>query len=138
LTVRAYNALVKHQQQEDEKVILENQWDFSWGLVFCTQKGKPINADWFKLWVFYPALKKAGLPHIRWYDLRHTAATLLMEAGVHPKVVAEILGHANITLTLGTYTHVMPHMHAEAIRKLGDILGDPGPEQTPGEQANMS
>ena len=52
------------------------------------------------------ALAKAGLPRIRIHDLRHTAATQLLERGVHPKVVQEMLGHSTITLTLDTYSHV--------------------------------
>ena len=131
LTGRALNALVEHKQRQDaEKAILKDQWDLSWGLVFCSQKGKPIIETSLAQHVYHPALERAGLPHIRLYDLRHTAATLLMEAGVHPKVVQEILGHSSIMLTMGTYTHVMPHMHADAIRKLGEILGDSGAERT--------
>jgi integrase len=131
LTVRAYNALIEHQhRQEEEQAILADQWDLSWGLVFCTLKGKPLHRQYLESSVYKPALRRAGLPDIRLYDLRHTAATLLMEAGVHPKVVAEILGHSSITLTLGTYSHVLPHMHAEAIAKLGEILGGELLEQT--------
>jgi integrase len=104
LTHRAHSALrVHHQQQREEQAILENQWDNSWNLVFCTRKGKPLHASWLTHRVYEPALREAGLPHIRFYDLRHTAATLLMEAGIHPKVVSEMLGHSSITLTLGTY-----------------------------------
>jgi integrase len=138
LTARAYTALVQHKQQQDEEqVILGSQWDHSWGLVFCTPKGKPINASWLTHRVYEPALKQAGLPHIRMYDLRHTAATLLGKAGVHPKVVQEILGHSSITLTLGTYTHVFPHMHAEAIQKLGEMLGGPGRDQPTASHTEM-
>jgi integrase len=123
LTYTALNALIAHKQRQDEeKAILENEWDLSWGLVFCNQQGKPINATWLVKRVFKPALQRAGLPDIRLYDLRHTAATLLMEAGIHPKVVSEMLGHSSITLTLDTYTHVLPHMHAQAVDKMNTIL----------------
>jgi integrase len=53
-------------------------------------------------------------PHIRFHDLRHTAATLLLLAGVHPKVVSEMLGHASIAITLDLYSHVLPDMQREA------------------------
>ena len=63
---------------------------------------------------FRPLLKKVGLPLIRFHDLRHTAATLLLLAGVHPKVVSEMLGHASIAITLDLYSHVLPDMQREA------------------------
>lgn len=57
---------------------------------------------------FKPLLKHAGLPQIRFHDLRHTCATLLLSKNVNPKVVSEMLGHANIAITLDTYSHVLP------------------------------
>jgi len=63
---------------------------------------------------FRPMLKKAGVPLIRFHDLRHTAATLLLLAGIHPKVVSEMLGHASIAITLDLYSHVLPDMQREA------------------------
>jgi integrase len=64
---------------------------------------------------FQPLLKKAGLPHtIRFHDLRHTYATLLCSKNVNPKVVQEMLGHANISQTMDIYSHVLPNMHDEA------------------------
>jgi len=71
---------------------------------------------------FKPLLKEANLPDIRLYDLRHTCATLLLAAGENPKVVSERLGHANITLTLDTYSHVLPDMQKEAAAKLEEML----------------
>lgn len=64
---------------------------------------------------FKPLLAKAGLPGIRFHDLRHTAATLLLSRGVHPKVVSEMLGHADISITLRIYAHVTPHMQQAAV-----------------------
>ncbi len=69
-----------------------------------------------------PILKKAGLPQIRLYDLRHTHATLLLTAEENPKVVAERLGHSTIVLTLDTYSHVLPTMQRKATDKLEKIL----------------
>lgn len=73
---------------------------------------------------FTALLKAAGLDHRRHrvYDLRHTAATLLLLAGEHPKVVSERLGHASITLTLDVYSHLLPTMQQGAAHKLGRLL----------------
>jgi integrase len=59
---------------------------------------------------FKPLLKRAGLPDIRFHDLRHTCATLLLSRGHHPKLVQELLGHASVALTLDRYSHVLPGM----------------------------
>ncbi|MCA1567399.1 MAG: tyrosine-type recombinase/integrase [Acidobacteria bacterium] len=67
-------------------------------------------------------LVKAKLPRIRLYDLRHICATLLLAANEHPKVVSERLGHASITLTLDTYSHVLPTMQEGASQKLEAML----------------
>lgn len=73
------------------------------------------------------ALRAAGLPHIRVHDLRHTTATVMLEAGIHPKVVQELLGHKTIATTLDTYSHVLPVLHGQAIRALEAWLsGSPG------------
>lgn len=72
---------------------------------------------------FYMILKDADLPKIRLHDLRHSAATILLAMGVHIKVVQEILGHSNVSLTLKVYGHVLPGMQAEAMQKWGNVLG---------------
>ena len=64
----------------------------------------------------------AGLPDVRFHDLRHTAATLMLQNGIHPKVVQERLGHSDISMTLNTYSHVMPGMQEEAAGKLDELL----------------
>ena len=93
------------------------------GLVFATVDGTPINVRNLTLRHFKPILKRAGLPsNFRLYDLRHTCATLLLQANEHPKVVSERLGHASITLTLDTYSHVLPSMQQGASDKLERIL----------------
>jgi integrase len=94
-------------------------------LVFTTPIGRPIHSD--KLAKRFKAiLLQAGLPPLRLYDTRHTAATLALAAGVPPKVVAEQLGHASAALTLDIYSHLLPHMQEEAAIKVEQILAGPG------------
>jgi len=68
------------------------------------------------------ALRRAGFDQMRPYDLRHSAATLLLAAGEHPKVVQEILGHSSIKLTLDTYSHVVPSMQERAAERLEEVI----------------
>ena len=92
------------------------------GLVFMTSTGRPISPRNI-LRHFKSVVKKTGLPEIRFHDLRHTHATLLLAAGVHPKVVQERLGHSQISLTLDTYSHVIPSLQVEAADQFEAILG---------------
>jgi integrase len=75
---------------------------------------------------FYPwnpfIISENDLPDIRFHDLRHTHATLLLAAGVHPKVIQERLGHSQISLTLDTYSHVIPSLQTEAAEQFESIL----------------
>lgn len=91
-------------------------------LVFPNENGKPLVGSTIH-YVMQKVLTDSGLPPIRFHDLRHTHATLLLKAGVHPKVVQERLGHASIAITLDTYSHVLPSMQADVSEKLGRMLG---------------
>ncbi|MBC5805666.1 MAG: tyrosine-type recombinase/integrase [Candidatus Eremiobacter antarcticus] len=71
-------------------------------------------------------VRRAGLPRIKFHDLRHTAATLLLERGVHPKVVAEMLGHSSVRITLDTYSHVSVTMQKEAAAAFDSLLRPSG------------
>jgi len=84
--------------------------------------GKPVEAGNLLRRSFWLLLDKAGLPHIRFHDLRHAAATLLLQQGVHPKVVSEMLGHSSIGLTLDTYSHVIPAMQQQAVAAMHTLL----------------
>jgi integrase len=91
------------------------------GMVFATPFGKPVDPrndyrEWRQL------LRDAGVPPARLHDARHTAATLLLTQGVPARVVMEILGHSQISLTLGTYTHVVPELARDAANRMGDAL----------------
>ncbi len=93
------------------------------GFIFATRSGNPLDATNISKKNFKPLLAAAGLPPIRLYDLRHTAATLRFVNGEHPKVVQEMLGHASITLTMDTYSHVLPGMQEESAARLDVLLG---------------
>lgn len=75
---------------------------------------------------FASLIVAAKVPAIRFHDLRHTSATLLLSAGENPKVVSERLGHANIRITLDTYSHVLPTMQQGAADKLQSCLAEIG------------
>jgi integrase len=97
-------------------------WLNEWGLVFTGEHGSPtarttIRED------FQRILRRAGLPPVRFHDLRHTCATLRLAAGVAIKVVQEKLGHARISTTMDLYAHVMPSSKREAAEALTRLLG---------------
>lgn len=75
--------------------------------------------------VFNRFLMSIGLPHMRFHDLRHSAATILLTMKVHPKVVQEILGHSQITTTMDIYSHAMPSMQGEAAQQWDSEFGEP-------------
>jgi integrase len=87
-------------------------------LMFCQPNGRPLHAHNLVQRDFRRVVRRAGLPRIRFHDLRHTHATLLLREGVHPKVVQERLGHSQISTTLDTYSHVLPGMQEDAGRDL--------------------
>jgi integrase len=91
------------------------------GLVFAEPDGAPIHPDRFRE-RFEHRVARSGLPRIRFHDLRHTYATLALQAGVHAKVVSEILGHANIGITLDTYSHAIPAMQESAAETVAALV----------------
>ncbi len=88
------------------------EWDEN-GLVFANNDGGPLSPDTVTH-AFAKIIKRTGLPHVRLHDLRHTHATLMLKQGVHPKIVSERLGHSSVTITMDTYSHVLPGMQTEA------------------------
>jgi integrase len=91
-------------------------------LVFCNTIGGYIRASNFLPQMYRPILKCAGLPYIRMHDLRHTAATLMLLQGTHPKIVSEMLGHASVAITLSLYSHVLPDMQLAATTAMDKML----------------
>jgi integrase len=96
------------------------------GFVFTNELGRPVDGQNMLRRSFYPLLESAGLPRIRFHDLRHTAASLLLRQGTHPKVAQEILGHSQISVTLDTYSHVSPGIQDAAVKALDALLGGAG------------
>src|SRR3989440_8023743 len=91
--------------------------------VFCTSIGTHLNPTRDVLDALKSLLGKAGLPDIRFHDLRHSSATMLLGMKVHPKIVQEILGHSQIAITMDIYSHVLPTMQEEAMHKIDEALG---------------
>jgi integrase len=103
------------------RALREHERTSEW--VFCTNVGTTISVHNLHNRSWKPLLLRAALPHnTRFHDLRHTCATLLLTKGVHPKIVQEMLGHSSITITLDTYSHVLPNMQEKAVEAMEDIL----------------
>jgi len=83
--------------------------------------GSPLNPDTLSS-AWRRVLKEAGFPHVRFHDLRHAHATLMLLKGIHPKVVSERLGHASIGITLDIYSHVLPTLQTEAARAIDELF----------------
>jgi integrase len=107
-------------RQAEERLAYGPAWD-SRGFVFTREDGVPLHPDWFSR-TFERYARGAGLPRIRVHDLRHTWASLALEAGVPAKVVQEILGHASVSITLDTYSHVLPAMREEAATTVAALI----------------
>jgi integrase len=114
--------LKKHREvQRQRKEAAGSFWQDN-DYVFCKPMGEHLDPGYDVLVQLKMLLQKARLPDIRFHDLRHSTATLLLAKGVHPKIVQEILGHSEIGMTLNTYSHVLPTMQKEAMEKLDDLF----------------
>jgi integrase len=123
------SALGRHRvRQEQERALAGTRWkegDF----VFTTGIGTPLEPRNLER-AFAQILAIADLPHSRIHDLRHTAATLLLSQGVHPRVVMELLGHSQIAVTMNTYSHVVPALRKEAADQMDAVLKPAEPVAT--------
>lgn len=123
LTALAVGAIRRHRVlQNEERLRLGDAWANK-DLAFANEVGDFLSETNFRRQSFAPLLKRAGLPHMRFHDLRHTAATLLLARGVHPKIVSEMLGHSTIAVTLDLYSHVTPTMQRETAVVMDSVLG---------------
>lgn len=114
------SVLKKHHESQSDFIKKTKGYKHN-DLVFARESGNPYYPDSLRK-ILHRILKKAGLHAVRVHDLRHTCATILMLSGVHPKVVQEILGHSNISVTLGTYSHTMPSMKKDAVEIFDNFL----------------
>ena len=121
LTEAASEALRSHlaRQLEEIEALGDDYQDR--GLIFPGEHGQPMR-PYTLTGKLERILRRAGLPRIRFHDLRHTCATLLLAKGVHPKFVQELLGHATISITLDTYSHVIPAMGDQTRKAMEDAL----------------
>ena len=118
--------LAQHRKaQQNEQARLGPAWNAR-DLVLLNTIGNPMHASSLRSRWWRALVRKAGLPYIRFHDLRHTAATLLLGRGVPVKVVSEMLGHANVSITLNMYGHVLPHMQQQAAQTMDAILSGEG------------
>jgi integrase len=124
-------ALREHRaHQAEERLIVGPGWQDS-GLVFTWGDGRPLHPERFSRWSERLA-REASLPKIRLHDVRHSYATAALAAGVPAKVVSERLGHANIAITMDTYSHVLPGMDERAANVVARLILD---DEPPGEAA---
>jgi integrase len=124
LSATVVQALRRHRQaQIEERLLLGPAWQ-DLDLVFCNEGGGRLSKHFFQGYRWFGrTLRAAQLPLVRFHDLRHTAATLLLARGVNPKVVSEMLGHSSVAITLGLYGHVTPHMQRHAAQTMDEVFG---------------
>lgn len=108
------------KRQVERRLKLGPAWH-DYNLVFTTRTGNAVPRESIQ-WVFRRLIQKTGLPKIRFHDLRHTHATIMLQRGVHPKVVSERLGHTEVSFTLQVYSHVLPDIQREASRAMGEVF----------------
>jgi integrase len=104
-------------------------------LVFANAKGKPLNPSGLNR-EFKRIIKRAGLDNVRFHDLRHTFASLILLRGAKPKVISEALGHASVGFTMDVYSHIIQGMQSEAMVLLGEVL--PVPQNGHRERINTN
>ena len=126
LSVAAVAAFRRHRAAQLKQRLVAVGAYQDLGLVFATEIGTPIEPSNLTRRSFRPLLAASGCPIIRFHDLRHTAATIALSRGIHPKVVSEMLGHSTVAVTLDVYSHVLPTMQREAAAIFDAILGAAG------------
>ena len=123
ITIAAFalEALKQHRLRQIETKLKAGSFWEDHDYVFCTLTGTHLRPSHVVV-EFKQLLSRADLPDIRFHDLRHSAATLLLSAGVHAKVVQEMLGHTQIGMTMDIYSHVLPSMQQDAVSRLNDLV----------------
>jgi integrase len=114
-------ALRAHEQrQQQARLKMGEKWR-EHGLIFSNTYGGFFNPS-YVWYLFKKLLNKADLPNVRFHDLRHSAATLLLASKIDLKVVSELLGHSSIAITADIYGHVLPTMQREVIKKMESVF----------------
>jgi len=129
----ALELLKRHKEKQQERQQEAKEKTTRWvenDFVFRSGVGTPLHPDNDIFVPFKALLKAANLPNIRFHDLRHSAATLLLSEGVHPKIVQEILGHSNINITLNVYSHILPGMQQGAMDKINSAFENEEEEES--------
>lgn len=115
------DALINRIRNSEEEKKNAGEKYKSEGFLICTKYGRPLpKHDCHKLW--NRLLEKHGMRKIRFHDLRHTCASLLLSLGIHPKIVQERLGHTSYKITMDLYSHLMPNMQSDASDALEKLL----------------
>jgi integrase len=118
----ATRALRRHKaRQNEQRLAVGADW-VDEDLVFTNATGGPLIANHLNERSFYPLLKRAWLPRVRFHDLRHGFASLHLKSGTHIKIVSEALGHSSVAITADRYSHIAPGMQKEAASRLNDLL----------------
>ncbi len=123
LTDATLDVLRAHRDRQAEVVATAGRRLTGDDLIFSDAAGEPLWGRHVTTLGFKALLRRAGLPPIRFHDLRHTFATLQLMAGTNPKIVSEVLGHKEIAITLDRYSHALPTMQTEAMARLDAVLG---------------
>jgi integrase len=124
LGVAAVEALKAHREHQAEHIAsAKGHWRDP-DLVFASTIGTPLDPSNLVDRSFKPLLKRAGLPEIRFHDLRHACAILLLSEGVLVKVVQELLGHSSVSVTIDVYSHLLPDMQEKAAATMDGLLSD--------------
>jgi integrase len=117
-------SLKAHQERQVEQIASARGHWRDPEVVFASTIGTPLDPSNLVDRSFKPLLKQAELPDIRFHDLRHTCATLLLSKGVPVKVVQKILGHSSVSITMDVYSHVLPDMQEQAAAVMDGLLSD--------------
>lgn len=138
----ALNELKAHRKRQvEEELLAGKEYDKSDGLIFCTPLGKKLDTRYLYR-IHSKALKDAGMEHIAFHDLRHSCATLLLQAGENIKTIQGMLGHSDIETTLNCYSHVLDEMKQSAADKLdgifAEVLNPPKTKQETGSTSDIT
>lgn len=113
--------LREHRKGQIEERLALGGYAEDHDLAFCELDGRPLHPGNLSK-RFDKLVARAGVPRIRFHDLRHTHATLALAAGIHPKVVSERLGHSTVSITLDIYSHAIPAMEANAAERVASLV----------------